>query len=65
MIGGLHLAPYPPEYVRQSVAALKEIDPDYVIPLHRTGEPFYEIFKAEMPSKLLRSVTGTRFVFNA
>ncbi|MBP1886365.1 MBL fold metallo-hydrolase [Sinorhizobium mexicanum] len=65
VIGGFHLAPYPVEYVRQSVAALKEIDPDYVIPLHCTGEPFYEIFKAEMPEKLLRSFTGTRFVFNA
>ncbi|RWK43875.1 MAG: MBL fold metallo-hydrolase [Mesorhizobium sp.] len=65
VIGGFHLAPYPVEYVHQSVAALKEIDPDYVIPLHCTGEPFYEIFKAEMPSKLLRSFTGTRFVLNA
>ncbi|HWK68215.1 MAG TPA: MBL fold metallo-hydrolase [Rhizobiaceae bacterium] len=65
VIGGFHLAPYPPEYVRQSVAALKEIDPDYVIPLHCTGEPFYEVFKAEMPNKLLRSFTGTRFVFDA
>lgn len=65
VIGGFHLAPYPPDYVRQSVTALKEIDPDYIIPLHCTGEPFYEIAKAEMPSKLLRSFTGTRFVFNA
>ncbi|WP_331371303.1 MBL fold metallo-hydrolase [Sinorhizobium chiapasense] len=65
VIGGFHLAPHPVEYVRQSVAALKEIDPDYVIPLHCTGEPFYEIFKAEMPEKMLRSFTGTRFVFNA
>ncbi len=65
VIGGFHLAPYPEEYVRQSVAALKEIDPDYVIPLHCTGELFYEIFKTEMPNKLLRSFTGTRFVFNA
>jgi 7,8-dihydropterin-6-yl-methyl-4-(beta-D-ribofuranosyl)aminobenzene 5'-phosphate synthase len=65
VIGGFHLAPYKEDYVRDTVAALKEIDVDYVIPLHCTGEPFYEIAKAEMPIKLLRSYTGTRFVFNA
>jgi 7,8-dihydropterin-6-yl-methyl-4-(beta-D-ribofuranosyl)aminobenzene 5'-phosphate synthase len=33
--------------------------------MHCTGEPFYEIVKTEMPAKLLRSFTGTRFVFDA
>jgi 7,8-dihydropterin-6-yl-methyl-4-(beta-D-ribofuranosyl)aminobenzene 5'-phosphate synthase len=47
------------------MAALKEIDVDFVIPLHCTGEPFYKIAKAEMPTRSLRSYTGTRFVFNA
>jgi 7,8-dihydropterin-6-yl-methyl-4-(beta-D-ribofuranosyl)aminobenzene 5'-phosphate synthase len=65
VIGGFHLAPYKEDYVHDTVAALKEIDVDYVIPLHCTGEPFYEIARAEMPTKLLRSYTGTRFVFNA
>jgi 7,8-dihydropterin-6-yl-methyl-4-(beta-D-ribofuranosyl)aminobenzene 5'-phosphate synthase len=63
VIGGFHLAPYPEDYVRQTIAALKEIDIDYVIPLHCSGEAFYELAKAEMPDKLLRSYTGTRFVF--
>ena len=51
--------------MRDSVKAIKDMDIDYVIPLHCTGEPFYEIVKAEMPNKLLRSYTGTRFVFSA
>jgi 7,8-dihydropterin-6-yl-methyl-4-(beta-D-ribofuranosyl)aminobenzene 5'-phosphate synthase len=63
VIGGFHLAPYDEAYVRGTIAALKDIDIDYVIPLHCTGEPFYDIAKAEMPGKLLRSYTGTRFVF--
>jgi 7,8-dihydropterin-6-yl-methyl-4-(beta-D-ribofuranosyl)aminobenzene 5'-phosphate synthase len=63
VIGGLHLAPYKQDYVRDTVSSLKEIDVDYVILLLCTGEPFYEIAKAEMPTKLLRSYTGTRFVF--
>jgi 7,8-dihydropterin-6-yl-methyl-4-(beta-D-ribofuranosyl)aminobenzene 5'-phosphate synthase len=63
VIGGFHLAPYSDDYVRETIAALKDIDIDYVIPLHCTGEPFYDMAKVEMPSKLLRSYTGTRFVF--
>jgi len=64
LIGGFHLAPYQDEYVQQTVAALKEINIDYVIPLHCTGEPFYDKARAEMPGKVLRSYTGTRFVFS-
>jgi 7,8-dihydropterin-6-yl-methyl-4-(beta-D-ribofuranosyl)aminobenzene 5'-phosphate synthase len=64
VIGGFHLAPYPDDYVLQTIAALKEIDVDHVIPLHCSGEAFYELAKAEMPHKLLRSYTGTRFVFD-
>ena len=63
VIGGFHLAPYQPDYLRQTIAALKEIDPDYVVPLHCSGEPFYDLAKAEIPTKLLRSYTGTRLVF--
>lgn len=65
VIGGFHLAPYKEGYVRDTIAALKNIDIDYVIPLHCTGEPFYEMAKTEMPNKLLRSYTGTRFIFAA
>jgi 7,8-dihydropterin-6-yl-methyl-4-(beta-D-ribofuranosyl)aminobenzene 5'-phosphate synthase len=64
LIGGFHLAPYQDDYVQQTVTALKEIDIDYVIPLHCTGEPFYDKARAEMPDKILRSYTGTRFVFS-
>src|SRR5438128_9173030 len=65
VIGGFHLAPYQEEYVRDTVKALQEIDPTYVVPLHCTGEPFYEAARDAMPTKLLRSYTGTRLVFEA
>jgi 7,8-dihydropterin-6-yl-methyl-4-(beta-D-ribofuranosyl)aminobenzene 5'-phosphate synthase len=65
VIGGFHLAPYPEEYVRDTVKALQEIDPTYVVPLHCTGEPFYDAARTAMPTKLLRSYTGTRLVFEA
>ncbi|WP_374547395.1 MBL fold metallo-hydrolase [Rhodoblastus sp.] len=65
VIGGFHLAPYKEDYVRETVGALKELDVDYVIPLHCSGEPFFEIVKAEIPTRVLRSYTGTLFVFGA
>ena len=64
IIGGFHLAPYQEDYVRQTIAELKQLDVDYVIPLHCSGETFYELAKAEMPTKLLRSYTGTRLTFD-
>ena len=52
------------DYVQQTGAALKEINIDCGIPLHCTGEPFYDKAGAEMPGQVLRSRTGTRFVFS-
>ncbi|WP_024515452.1 MBL fold metallo-hydrolase [Bradyrhizobium sp. Tv2a-2] len=65
VIGGFHLAPYKEDYVRDTITALKNMDIDYIIPLHCTGEPFYDMAKAEIPNKLLRSYTGTRLIFAA
>ena len=65
VIGGFHLAPYQEDYIRDTVKALQEIDPTYLVPLHCTGESFYEVARAAMPTKLLRSYTGTRLVFEA
>jgi 7,8-dihydropterin-6-yl-methyl-4-(beta-D-ribofuranosyl)aminobenzene 5'-phosphate synthase len=65
VLGGFHLAPHKEDYVRETVRALKEINPDYIVPMHCTGERFYEIAKSELPEQLLRAYTGTRFVFNA
>ena len=65
VLGGFHLAPMPVDYVRSTVAALKEINPDYVIPMHCSGTTFYEIARQELPGRVPLSSTGTRFVFGA
>ena len=44
---------------------LVDLDVDYIVPMHCTGEPFYEILKAELPKKVIRSYTGTKLVFRA
>lgn len=63
--GGFHLAPHKEEYVRETVMALKELDPDAVIPMHCTGEVFLAMAQKELPDKFIRSYTGSRYIFGA
>jgi 7,8-dihydropterin-6-yl-methyl-4-(beta-D-ribofuranosyl)aminobenzene 5'-phosphate synthase len=65
VLGGMHLAPHKEDYVRETVAALKELSPDCVIPMHCSGEMFSDIVQKEMPGKLIRSYTGSRYIFGA
>ncbi len=65
VLGGFHLAPYPADYVSNVIASLKEIDPDYIVPMHCTGEAFWDMGRQAMPGKLLRAYTGTEFVFSS
>jgi metal-dependent hydrolase (beta-lactamase superfamily II) len=65
VLGGFHLAPHNEDYVRQTIKGLVDLDIDHIVPMHCTGEPFYEILKAELPKKVIRSYTGTKLVFGA
>ena len=63
VVGGFHLAPHTEDYLRQTMKELVDLDVDYIVPMHCTGEPFYEMLKAELPKKVIRSYTGTKLVF--
>ena len=64
VVGGFHLVPpLTDDYVRRSVAELKAMNPDFLVPAHCAGERFYDIARAEMPGRILRSVVGTRVMF--
>jgi 7,8-dihydropterin-6-yl-methyl-4-(beta-D-ribofuranosyl)aminobenzene 5'-phosphate synthase len=66
VMGGFHIVPpLTDEYIRQVIAAFKEINPDYLIPGHCAGERFYDLVRAEMPDKVIHSAVGARFVFGA
>ena len=66
VIGGFHmLPPLTDDYFRQVIAALKEINPDYLMPAHCVGEPFYDMVRREMPAKIFQSNVGTRYLFTA
>lgn len=66
VIGGFHIVPpLGDDYIRQTIAAFKEINPDYLIPAHCTGDRFYDLARIEMPDKVIHSAVGTRFIFEA
>lgn len=65
VMGGFHLAPHSPEYLKQTIEGLKQFNPDFVIPMHCSGEAFIVMAAAEFGPKFIRSSTGTRFIFNA
>jgi 7,8-dihydropterin-6-yl-methyl-4-(beta-D-ribofuranosyl)aminobenzene 5'-phosphate synthase len=63
VVGGWHLAPYPDEIIAKTVQAMKEINPDYLIPMHCTGFRTIMAVQQEMPQKLIMPSTGTSVVF--
>jgi 7,8-dihydropterin-6-yl-methyl-4-(beta-D-ribofuranosyl)aminobenzene 5'-phosphate synthase len=63
VVGGWHLAPYPDEIIAKTVQAMKEINPDYLIPMHCTGFRTMMAVQQEMPQKLIMPSTGTSVVF--
>jgi 7,8-dihydropterin-6-yl-methyl-4-(beta-D-ribofuranosyl)aminobenzene 5'-phosphate synthase len=65
VVGGFHLAPHKEDYLRQTLKEMVDLDVDYIVPMHCTGEPFYEMLNAELPKKVIRSYTGTKLVFGA
>ncbi len=65
VIGGFHLAPTPEAYQAQVVQALKEINPDWMIPMHCSGATFARMAQEALPGTVIVSYTGSRYIFGA
>jgi 7,8-dihydropterin-6-yl-methyl-4-(beta-D-ribofuranosyl)aminobenzene 5'-phosphate synthase len=63
VIGGFHLGAAPQDYVDHTIAELKALAPDVVVPMHCTGKNFIAAALREMPQQTVLSNTGTRFTF--
>jgi 7,8-dihydropterin-6-yl-methyl-4-(beta-D-ribofuranosyl)aminobenzene 5'-phosphate synthase len=63
VVGGFHLGVAPPDYVEHTIAELKGLAPDVIIPMHCTGRNFIARVRAEMPEQLVDWNTGSRFTF--
>ncbi|HEY1300683.1 MAG TPA: MBL fold metallo-hydrolase [Stellaceae bacterium] len=63
VLGGFHLGPAPIDYVEHTVAELKTLDPDVVVPMHCSGGKFIDAMRRQMPDRLVTSNIGSRFTF--
>ncbi|MDW8470182.1 MAG: MBL fold metallo-hydrolase [Burkholderiales bacterium] len=65
VIGGFHLAPHPLDYQRRTLEELLKLAPEFIIPLHCSGEAFIGLVQAALGERFVRPSTGARFVFTA
>jgi 7,8-dihydropterin-6-yl-methyl-4-(beta-D-ribofuranosyl)aminobenzene 5'-phosphate synthase len=65
VIGGFHLGTAPQDYLQHTLQELERIDPDVILPMHCTGEPFIAMLRERMPRKVVYSNVGSRFTFGA
>jgi len=63
VIGGFHLGPAPPDYLKQVVAEVKALEADVVVPMHCSGLNFVQEATAQMGDKVLVTTTGSRLTF--
>jgi len=65
ILGGCHLANAKPEIIQNTVADIKAMKPDYIIPTHCTGFEAMVAFSKEMPNEFIMNTTGTQYIFAA
>lgn len=64
-LGGFHLFPAPDDYVKKTIAELKALDADVIIPMHCSGPNMVALMRSDLADRLLTSTTGTEFTFGA
>jgi 7,8-dihydropterin-6-yl-methyl-4-(beta-D-ribofuranosyl)aminobenzene 5'-phosphate synthase len=65
VLGGFHLGLASPEYLQHTLRELQALNPDVIVPMHCTGEPFIAMLRERMPDKVVYSNVGSRFTFGA
>lgn len=63
IIGGFHLVASDTEAVQKTLADIKAISPDYIVPTHCTGFEAITAFQKEMPRQFVLNTAGTRYIF--
>jgi len=62
VIGGFHLSGEKPERIQRTVADIKAIGPDYIVPTHCTGFEAITAFAQAMPNQFILNTAGTKYV---
>ncbi len=65
VIGGFHLTGAKPDLIQRTIADIKAIAPDYIVPTHCTGFQAITAFAREMPNQFILNIVGTKYIFTA
>ena len=66
IMGGFHLSgPVFEPIIQDTVAALKEMAPDYIIPTHCTGRRAINAIEAALPGAFILNMSGTTLTFRS
>jgi 7,8-dihydropterin-6-yl-methyl-4-(beta-D-ribofuranosyl)aminobenzene 5'-phosphate synthase len=65
VMGGFHLINAKPDVIEQTVADIKAMKPDHVVPTHCTGFEAITMFGKEMPAEFTLNTAGTQYTFTA
>jgi len=65
VMGGFHLINAKPEVIQNTVADIKAMKPDYIVPAHCTGFEAIVAFSREMPNEFTLNTAGTQYTFAA
>ena len=63
VMGGFHLTGAKPELIQKTIADIKAISPEYIVPTHCTGFEAITAFAREMPNQFILNTVGTRYTF--
>jgi 7,8-dihydropterin-6-yl-methyl-4-(beta-D-ribofuranosyl)aminobenzene 5'-phosphate synthase len=64
ILGGFHLIGAKEEVIQRTVADIKAMSPDYVVPMHCTGFEAVVALAKEMPDQFILNTSGTRYTFS-
>ena len=65
IMGGFHLINAKPELIQSTVADIKAMKPDMIVPAHCTGFEAIVAFSKEMPNEFVMNTAGTQYTFAA
>jgi 7,8-dihydropterin-6-yl-methyl-4-(beta-D-ribofuranosyl)aminobenzene 5'-phosphate synthase len=62
VMGGFHLTGAKLEVIQKTVAGIKAINPEYIVPTHCTGFEAISAFAKEMPDQFILNTVGTKYI---
>jgi len=65
VMGGFHLTGAKPEVIQRTIADIKAVKPDYIVPMHCSGFEAITGFSIAMPDQFIINVAGTTYTFGA